>query len=383
MVSFVFILIIIIYLFIIGGLSYGFDKIDEFSVQDLPSKTKFSVIIPFRNEAKNLPQLLDSILELHYPKSMFEVILVNDDSEDDSVAIITNHLDAQTLKTSFPLTDHIAIIKNKRHSNSPKKDALTAAIQHSKFNWIITTDADCVLPKYWLDTFDKYIQTQYPNCIVAPVTYHGKMTFLNRFQTLDILSLQGSTIGSFGIKKPLMCNGANFAYLKSQFNRVKGFEGNNRIASGDDVFLLEKFIKQDAKKVNYLKSKNAIVTTNPSENIKELIQQRLRWASKTSQNKNWFVKLVGLVVLLGNAIFLGLFPAVYFNLITLKIAMALLIIKLSIDFLLIFKTTHFFKQENLLRSYLFSSVLYPFFNVSVALLSFFKSYEWKGRTFKV
>ncbi|WP_458628585.1 glycosyltransferase [Winogradskyella sp. PC D3.3] len=383
MVSFVFIFIIIIYLFIIGGLNYGFDKIEEFNVHDLPSKTKFSVIIPFRNETKNLPQLLDSILGLHYPKSMFEVILVDDDSEDDSVAIITNYLDIQTIKQGFPLTDYISIIKNKRHSNSPKKDAITTAIQHSKCNWIITTDADCVLPKYWLDTFDKYIQTQHPNCIVAPVTYHGKMTFLNRFQTLDILSLQGSTIGSFGIKKPLMCNGANFAYLKSQFNRVKGFEGNNRIASGDDVFLLEKFIKHDAKKVNYLKSKNAIVTTNPSENIKELIQQRLRWASKTSQNKNWFVKLVGLVVLLGNAIFLGLLPAVYFNLITLKIAMALLIIKLSIDFLLIFKTTRFFKQKNLLRSYLFSSVLYPFFNVSVALLGFFKSYEWKGRTFKV
>lgn len=382
MLTFLFVFIIITYLCIIGWLSYGFDKIDDFKLQDLPFKTKFSVIIPFRNEAENLPKLLDSISKLNYKKSMFEIILVDDDSEDDSVFIIENSLDISCKKTDA-LFGHIQIIQNKRTSNSPKKDAITAAINVSKYDWIVTTDADCILPKYWLDTFDELIQLKDSNCIVAPVTYHGKMTFFNRFQALDFLSLQGATVGSFGIKKPIMCNGANFAYRKSQFVSVNGFEGNDTIASGDDVFLLEKLIKQDAKKVHYLKSHNAIVTTNPAKNIKNLIQQRLRWASKTSQNKNWFIKLVGFVVLLGNLFFLGLLPAVYFDVITLKIAMPLFIIKGGIDFLLLFKTARFFKQDNLLVSYLFSSIVYPFFCVIIVLLSFFKSYEWKNRTFKV
>ena len=382
MLTFLFVFIIITYLCIIGWLSYGFDKIDDFKLQDLPFKTKFSVIIPFRNEAENLPNLLDSISKLNYQKSMFEIILVDDDSEDDSVFIIENSLDISCKKTDA-LFGHIQIIQNKRTSNSPKKDAITAAINVSKYDWIVTTDADCILPKYWLDTFDELIQLKDSNCIVAPVTYHVKMTFFNRFQALDFLSLQGATVGSFGIKKPIMCNGANFAYRKSQFVSVNGFEGNDTIASGDDVFLLEKLIKQDAKKVHYLKSHNAIVTTNHAKNIKNLIQQRLRWASKTSQNKNWFIKLVGFVVLLGNLFFLGLLPAVYFDVITLKIAMPLFIIKGGIDFLLLFKTARFFKQDNLLVSYLFSSIVYPFFCVIIVLLSFFKSYEWKNRTFKV
>ena len=372
------IIIIIVYLLLIGLLTYGFDKVDHFKLQDLPAKTKFSIIIPFRNEAENLPKLLASISKLNYSQSQFEIILIDDGSEDNSVSIINNF----TSERPFDCAQcDIRIIINKRTSNSPKKDAITTAIKVSKFNWIITTDADCVLPKYWIDTFDECIQTKSLNCIVAPVTYHGENSFFNRFQILDFLSLQGATIGGFGIKKPFMCNGANFAYRKSIFINVNGFDGNTNIASGDDIFLLEKFIKRDAKKVHYLKSNKAVVTTNPSPTISSLIQQRLRWASKTSNYNNWFAKLIGLVVLLGNLVCLTLIPLVFFNLLSTKIAIALFIIKFSIDFLLLFKTSRFFKQETLLLSYLFSSLLYPFFSVYIALLSLFKSYDWKSRTF--
>ncbi len=374
--------VIIVYLILIGLLIYGFDKVDDFKLQDLPAKTKFSIVIPFRNEVENIPKLLASISKLNYPKSLFEIILVDDDSEDDSVSLIKKLLDTKSSKKDFTRSDNIRIIKNKRTSNSPKKDAITSAIAVSKFNWIITTDADCIFPAYWLDIFDECIQTKRPDCIVAPVTYHGANSFFNRFQILDFLSLQGATIGGFGLSKPFMCNGANFGYRKSVFNGLNGFEGNTDIASGDDIFLLEKFIKNDAQKVCYLKSQKAIVTTNSAKNISQLIQQRLRWASKTSRSTNGFTKAVGLVVLLGNLVCLGLIPAVILNYLTLKIAITLFIIKFSIDFLLLFKTSRFFKQETLLLSYLFSSLIYPFFSVYIVMLSLFKSYEWKGRTFK-
>jgi len=99
MVSGLVIGIILIYFILIGSLIYGFDKIDAFKLQDLEAKTKFSVIIPFRNEAENLPQLLTSIAKLTYPKSHFEVILVNDDSEDDSIAVIEKLLNKSAFKT--------------------------------------------------------------------------------------------------------------------------------------------------------------------------------------------------------------------------------------------------------------------------------------------
>jgi len=379
MIAFIFIIATLLYLFLIGSLIHGFDRVEDFKLKDLKPKTKFSVIVPFRNETENLPQLLDSILQLNYPKLMFEVILVDDDSEDDSIEVINNIISKRPFDCA---QGDIKIIKNNRTSNSPKKDAITTAIKIAKYDWIITTDADCTLPKYWLDTFEECIQTNQPNCIVAPVTYNDGSSFLKRFQILDVLSLQGATIGSFGLRLPFLSNGANFAYRKSVFQSTNGFTGNDTLASGDDIFLLEKFKKVDPKKVFYLKSDKAIVTTKPVSNLKLLIQQRLRWASKTSHNPNWFSKLVGLVVFLGNLACIAILPILFFGYVKPRIAVALVVIKLSIDFLLLFKTSRFFKQENVLFSYVWSCVFYPFFSVYIAILSLFKSYQWKGRTFK-
>jgi len=80
------------YLLLIAGFIYGFEKVIPFKLKHLNAETRFSVIIPFRNEAKNLPQLLESIQSLKYPKHLFEVIFVNDFSEDDSVHIISSNL---------------------------------------------------------------------------------------------------------------------------------------------------------------------------------------------------------------------------------------------------------------------------------------------------
>ncbi|WP_299521066.1 glycosyltransferase [Winogradskyella sp.] len=381
MISAIVIVIVIVYLVLIGSLIYGFDNVETFKLQDLEAKTKFSIVIPFRNEAKHLPRLLESILTLNYPKDLFEVIFVDDNSKDNSVKIIQEVLDTSRQKRDTR-TDNINIIKNSRNSSSPKKDAVSSAIEASKYEWIITTDADCILPRYWLDTFDEYIQNQHPNCIVAPVTYTKNDSFFNRFQTLDFLSLQAATIGGFGLKQAFLCNGANFAYRKTVFKNINGFNGNSNIASGDDIFLLEKFKGLDAKKVTYLKSTEALVTTYPVDNFGQLMQQRLRWASKTTQNPNGFSKIIGSIVFLGNLVCIALPILFLLNLIEARITIALLVIKFAIDFLLLFKMTGFLKQESVLSSYIFSSVLYPCFSVYIASLSLFKPYYWKGRVFK-
>ncbi|WP_111682307.1 glycosyltransferase family 2 protein [Winogradskyella tangerina] len=377
MITIIAITSIIVYLILIGGLVYGFDKVETFKLQDLEAKNSFSVIIPFRNEIENLPKLLRSILSLKYPQNRFEIILVDDDSTDGSAQLIQDIINETGAKGK-----NIRVIKNQRTSNSPKKDAINSGITVSKNEWIVTTDADCILHKYWLDAFDEIIQNEAPNCIVAPVTYHQNNSFFSRFQTLDFLSLQAATIGGFGLNKPFLCNGANFAYRKEIFLRLKGFKGNSEIASGDDIFLLEKFKGLDKDKVVYLKSDKAIVRTLPVTNFGELIEQRLRWASKTSRNPNGFSKLVGVIVLLGNTVFLALPFLLWFNALNGRVALSLLVIKLAIDLLLLFKVVRFFGQENVLLSFISSSLLYPFFSVYIVLLSFFKSYRWKGREFR-
>ena len=293
------IFITLIYLTLIGIFIFGFDKVPPFKLEDIPSKTKFSVIIPFRNECENLPELLKSIESLNYPKHLFEIIFVDDDSDDDSIKIIKKVHNKSPLDCAQV---DIQIISNNRKTNSPKKDAITSAINQAKNEWIITTDADCQLPKFWLDSFDEFIQKNNAVCIAAPVIYNNEKSFLNRFQILDILSLQGATIGGFGLNKPFLCNGANLGYKKSTFINVNGFDGNTNIASGDDIFLLEKISKNFPKQLHYLKCEKAIVTTQSQTTWSHLTSQRIRWAAKTSAYNNWFGKLTGLIVLLMNAL---------------------------------------------------------------------------------
>lgn len=367
------IIITILYLVLIGCFAFGFDKVETFKIKDSPADTKFSLVIPFRNEAENLPLLLNAIHSLKYPTELFEVIFVDDDSEDDSVKIISK------ATVHYP---NISIVKNERTSNSPKKDAISTAINIAKNDWIITTDADCLLPKYWLNSFNEYIQKTNSSCIAAPVSYIEANSFLNRFQLLDMLSLQGATIGGFGITKPFLCNGANFAYKKELFNDVNGFEGNSHTASGDDIFLLEKVAKKYPNQLHYLKSAQAVVLTKAQPNWAGLVSQRVRWAAKTSAYNNWFGKLTGLIVLLMNTLIITSTILAIVGAFNVKVFLYLLIIKFNIDFYLIYKSAVFFNQKSVLRTYIVSFLFYPFFSVYVAFTSMFSNYKWKGRSFK-
>jgi len=371
-----FIIIICLYLLLIVSLIIGFDAIKTETNTNQNPKNAFTVIIPFRNEAENLPHLINSILQLQYPKHLFEIILVDDDSEDASINTIDN---------CFNLKDNIIdykILKNQRLTQSPKKDAITCAIKQAKYDWIITTDADCILPKHWLTSFSYFIQQHPVKMVAGPVTYLYNKSLLHAFQALDFISLIGATIGGFGIKKPFLSNGANLAYKKDFFETLNGFNGNTNIASGDDIFLMEKALLNNPNTVTFLKNKNAIVITKPLDNLKDLIAQRVRWASKTSNYNNTFAKLVGVLVLFANAILIiglviGLIKQINF-----KTVGILFTLKSCVDFILIYKTSQFLNNKNILHHFLWSCFIYPFFSVYIAFTSLFTTYKWKGRSFK-
>ncbi|WP_348799069.1 glycosyltransferase family 2 protein [Flavobacterium adhaerens] len=358
--------IIIIYVLTIGWLIFGFTKINHVDSTGLTPKTSFSIIVPFRNEAENLPVLLESLSKLNYPTDLVEVILVDDASD-----------------YRFQIVDcrfQISVIDNIRVTNSPKKDAITTAMQHVKTDWVITTDADCEVQKNWLLFLDNYIQSYPVQMVAGAVTYDCDNSFLHHFQQLDLASLQGATIGSFGIQKGFMCNGANFAYTKSFFQKLNGFAGNNGIASGDDVFLLQKAMIQYPEKVAYLKSKKTVVTTKPVNDWRSLFYQRVRWASKTSSYQSSFGKIIGIIVFLANLGFVWGLVLTAFGVLPNFLIGFYFLAKFGIDTVLIKKANLFLTQSKI-RFLFLSSLYYPFFCTAVATYSLFGKYEWKGRRF--
>lgn len=358
-------IIVIWYVLNILWLVYGFSKVTLFTYEEKTPSTKFTIIIPFRNEAQNLPKILDSINKLNYPKHLFNVILVDDDSSDEF----------QIGSYNFPLL----VLKNNRKTKSPKKDAINTAIEKVETEWVITTDADCIVPKNWLQAYDAYIQENNSKMMASGVYYASENNFLSSFQQLDLMSLQGTTIGSFGNNNAFMCNGANFAYRMDFFETLKGFEDNDTIASGDDVFLLQKALKNETKEVHFIKSNETLVLTNTEKSWSTLFHQRVRWASKTGNYSGVYSKQLGLSVFLMNFTWIVILLFWLFSLLPTSIFIFVFLLKFLVDNILIHQSSRFFKINP--NYILISNLIYPFFSSSVVFYSFFGTYNWKGRTF--
>jgi len=372
-INLLFILIFFNYVFFIGLLIWGFSKVKYFQKTNSESKTGFSIVIPFRNEEHNLPDLLQSLAQLKYSKEQFEIIFVDDASKDNSVRVINNW------RMENPWI-HLTILDNVRVSKSPKKDAITRAVMIAKHPWIITTDADCMVQPEWLSVYDTYIQNNDAEMIAGAVRFPTKGLLLSHFQQMDILSLQGASIGSFGLEEAFMCNGANFAYTKQFFSDLKGFHGNNHIASGDDVFLLQKAMANCPEKVHYLKNQDTIVTTKPEKSWFKLFKQRVRWASKASAYQSDFAKGLAILVFLANFTLLCGLLLLAFNLMHWQFLLVLFFVKFAVDFILMYQANKFLKMN--MYSVLVSSLLYPVFSSLVALYSLVGGFEWKRENIK-
>ena len=373
MIEIIVFVVLVIYVVFISQLIIGFDKVKSFVRTDEKPKTTFSIIVPFRNEEKNLQKLLKSISNLNYPKELFEIIMVDDFSTDASERVyIKWRLENGLIETT--------LLENLRLSNSPKKDAISRAIPILKHEWVVTTDADCIVKKNWLLTLDNFIQKNNAEMLVGAVVYKTKNNWFHQFQQLDLLSLQGTTIGSFGIGKPFMCNGANFAYTKKLFNEIGGFGGNNKMASGDDVFLLQKALKNHSDKVQYLKNIDTIVKTKPENDLYKLFMQRVRWASKTTGYSGYYSKSLAVVVLAMNlSLVVGLYLLITSS-INWKTLLIVFSVKYFIDYLLLLKSNQYLRKGKFIFP-LASSLVYPFFCSLVGIYSLFGGFTWKGRSF--
>jgi len=351
----------------------GQKKLKPFVLKSQPNTTAFSVIIPFRNEAHNLPELLQSFVDLDYPQTQYEILLVNDFSSDNYKPIIDKYL---------KILPNLTCLEAELTEMSPKKAALSLGISKAKNHWILTTDADCSVPVNWLKAYNQKIREDKPLLVAGLVQFKPPKTFLDTFQTLDLLSLQATLLGTFGQQKPLLCHGANLCYSKDLFYELNGFKSHENIASGDDVFLLESAFKKYPEKVTVLNSLEATVCTNTEPSLKKLVSQRTRWAAKATAYKSWPIKIVGIIIFMMNFYLIvgGIFSL--FGLIPDKLFWFVFLVKFNLDALILYTTARYFKQESALKSYVISSFLYPLFSVTSVFLGLTKGYTWKERQFK-
>jgi len=378
------ILLFLIYSALIIYYRQGWVSIPQFEAVVLRGRhtTKISVIIPARNEGQNIKDCLDSIRDQSYPKDLFEVIVVNDHSTDNTAAVIDEYA-GQNIKR-IDLADHIG-----DHLNAYKKKAIEVGIQQSAGELIITTDADCIVPPNWLQTIAAFYEMRHPVFIAAPVSINCSNRFIEKFQALDFMVLQGITGAAVQKQMHSMCNGANLAYQKEAFEKVDGFKGIDNIASGDDMLLMHKIFKRYPTKLLFLKSKAAIVQTAPVHSIREFFQQRIRWASKADKFGDKSLFPVLLIVYLFNLMMLvvpiiSIFNNVQYSVFNIQCSLItvwlwMLLLKTLIELIFLYPVAKFFGKQNMLKVF---PLMQPFsivYTVIAGWLGKFGSYEWKGR----
>jgi poly-beta-1,6-N-acetyl-D-glucosamine synthase len=344
-------------------------------ISQTSSVTKISVIIPVRNEEKNILNCIDSLSKQNYPKDMFEVIIIDDHSADSTWNILTTLINKEIKIVPIKLSDYTNAIAIKAY----KKLAIETGINQSTGMLIITTDADCSFHRDWLQTIsDFYIFTN-AKFIAAPVKINATNSFLSIFQTLDFVTLQGITGASVFKKIHSMCNGANLAYEKKIFFEVDGFRDIDNIPSGDDMLLMHKIYKKYPENVFFLKNTEAIVTTQPETNWNGFINQRIRWASKADKYDDKRIFRVLLLVYIINVLFLALLVASFWNIFYLFVLLMMLLLKTFIEYPFVRSVAGFFKQQKLMIYFPLFQPLHILYTVVIGWLGKFGSYKWKER----
>jgi cellulose synthase/poly-beta-1,6-N-acetylglucosamine synthase-like glycosyltransferase len=349
----------------------SWERYSEFKTGKEPVNTGISVVIAFRNEKENLPLLFASLEKQIYPADLYEVILVDDHSDDGSVEYIKEYI----------ITDPKFKLYSNKISESGKKAALLKGIGASSFELIVTTDADCVMGNRWLATVAEFYQINHPAMIIGLVDNSGDKGFFNKFREIEFMSLVAAGAGAAAGGKPVYCSGTNLAYEKDVFLSYDDPLKKTAVSGDDTLFLLS--IKKDMKKrIMLLKSVSAIVHTVGVSSWSQFFNQRKRWISKARYYKDpeviytaWLVLLESVMMIYSLGLFIAgikqwLFPFIF-------------IAKILVDFLFMKSIMKYFNKNPFIINFTAYSMIYPVYLLAVVCSGIFFRYTWKGRHYDI
>lgn len=368
---YIFACITVLYGLLITIAIVGFGKLKRVIKDVHHQESEFiSIIISARNEAKHIKECIFEINKQNYPKNLYELILIDDASEDNTYHLAYNSL----IKSDIDFQ----IIQQTEHKG--KKFNLSQAIEKAKGTIIITSDAD-VLYRHqnWLTTISNYFKAYSPNMLIMPIDYLTQSGVLSSFQIVENIALTGYTAGYTGIYKPFMCNGANLAFKKVAYHSVSGYQSHMSISSGEDVFLMEDIKKQEPKSIHYVLKRELIVKTTPVNNIKDLLNQRIRWAYKSKTNPNHLNLFAGFIIVAANLLILALLVAILKKSVITPYLSIFVLAKFVFDFLLLFLASDFLGRIKYIWWLVPFECIYWIYALIVGTTSLFMKPYWKGK----
>jgi cellulose synthase/poly-beta-1,6-N-acetylglucosamine synthase-like glycosyltransferase len=332
---------------------------------------KISIVVAFRNEETKLKKLVDALAIQDYPKNSFEVILVDDHSDDQG---------KEELRRAVELYSEI----NWQILSLPsdvygKKSALNLGITKAAGDWILLTDADCIPTPTWARAVMNSRNSETCRMVCGPVRMHP-FNLPGQFFSMEFLSLMASARGACNNGTPFMANGANLSFHKQSVEEIATSIRGQQLSSGDDVFLLHAIIQNyGAEAVCFANTEEAIVTTPAPFTIRQFLSQRTRWASKAVAYRNPTALFTAIVVLIFNAMVLAHYFIAFFSPIAALALFISLLARCALEIRILGKEAVFYGLDFLIRNYVLAVPLYPLYIVYSAIAGLGNKYQWKNR----
>jgi cellulose synthase/poly-beta-1,6-N-acetylglucosamine synthase-like glycosyltransferase len=349
-------------------LAIGLGRLRRVSSASLPRVT---VLVAARNEEHNILNCLKALSAQDYPADLREIIIIDDNSTDQTSEIVENFIDTLSgfkLIRAEPTPIGIA----------PKKHALMIGINASDSDIIITTDADCQPPPGWLRNmagcFTPDVDAVVGHSPLQDIGLTSALAHFDGFVNAVISS------GTLGLGKASSSVGRNFAYRRTAFNEVGGFGSGLATASGDDDLLLQRIVKNGGK---------AVFNINPKSFVPAQGQQTLRgwWRMKRrhySAGKHYNPALITIGIFLyafNPLLIIATIMAAIGRFDPVTIA-AIWGAKASIDGLALSRGARLLHEPDWLLSWLIAEFISPLILTVLLPLSMVGNVRWKDRSLR-
>ena len=333
-------ILILLFFMLILSLIKGLFLVNRFKKSDVFAN--FSIIIAHKNDYQNLGNLLKSIGNINYPREKYEIIIVDDNSEQ----FLNIHNDFLFIKSN----------------GEGKKKAIDTGIKASKFEWIVLTDADCIVPDNWLEIINLHIQnSSNTNMFIG----YSPETYLNSFKYFKQLVNAINYAATTFLKLPFSCTGRNLVFDKKSFFEVDGYEGLFAYPAGDDKLLLNRFLKYRME-VSYMPAPKVYTKPVTQNDLKN--QNLRRYGKFKMSTKKWQIGILFIGILLISIPFeiILLYPY--------SILFLLLYISFINMYIIFGCILH---KENVKLIYSLYTVFFPYYLIWHMLNSSFRKWSWK------
>lgn len=345
--------------------------------QGKESVTPFiSIIIAARNEEHNIFECITSVLNQDYPKDNYEVIIVDDRSNDRTGEIVQEVIKNYS-RVKLISIDHVPPLL------ASKKYALQQGIASSTGEIILTTDADCRPQPSWITTMVRHFSPE--TGLVAGfsplISMRGKNSFLGKLLTIDSLGLAVLAAGSIGIGWGTTCTGRNLAYRRKVYDTIGGFNTFGSYVSGDDDLLLHYIRTKTSWQIRYAADPAAIVPSMVKPELKGLTHQRIRHASKFRAYP-FDTQLFASGIYLLNFLLCVSLAGFAYSMGKSSIPILAYGIKVTADIFVLMTGQKIF-NINLSRSFMpIASLVYPFYVLIFGAWGTFGKFQWKGKIYR-